>query len=74
MRVLLLGEYSGVHTNLAMVLKELGHDVITVSDGDGFKSFPRDVDLSFSPWYKKLGISIILDWLGLKGTAHFFKR
>ncbi|WP_219583944.1 hypothetical protein, partial [Vibrio parahaemolyticus] len=32
------------------------------------------VDLSFSPWYKKLGISIILDWLGLKGTAHFFKR
>lgn len=45
MRILLLGDYSNVHATLADGLRELGHDVVVASDGDGWKSYPRDVDL-----------------------------
>lgn len=53
MKILLLGEYSNVHNTLALGLRKLGHDVTVASDGDGWKSYPRDVDLtrhSLSPW------------------------
>lgn len=46
MRILLFGEYSNVHATLALGLRELGHEVIVVSDGDGWKDYPRDIDLS----------------------------
>ena len=45
MRVLLLGEYSNVHWTPAEGLRSLGHDVVVASDGDGWKGYPRDVDL-----------------------------
>lgn len=45
MKILLLGEYSGLHLNLSEGLKILGHDVTIVSDGDGFKNFDRDIDI-----------------------------
>lgn len=45
MKILLLGEYSGVHTFLAEGLRELGHEVTTASNGDFWKNFPRDIDL-----------------------------
>lgn len=45
MRILLLGEYSNVHATLAVGLRQLGHEVCVVSDGDGWKDYPRDVDL-----------------------------
>ena len=46
MRILLLGEYSNVHNTLALGLRELGHEVTVASDGDHWKGYPRDVDLS----------------------------
>lgn len=46
MRILLIGEYSRAHLTLAEGLRSLGHEVLTASDGDGFKNYPRDVDLS----------------------------
>jgi len=46
MRVLLIGEYSSLYNNLATGLKELGHDVVLANDGDGFKNYHRDIDLS----------------------------
>jgi glycosyltransferase involved in cell wall biosynthesis len=46
MKILLVGEYSGLHMNLAKGLRALGHVVVTISDGDNFKDFPRDVDIS----------------------------
>lgn len=46
MRVLLLGEYSNVHWTLAEGLRSLGHDVVVASDGDSWKGYRRDVDLS----------------------------
>lgn len=45
MRILLFGEYSGLHTYLAQGLKELGHDVTTVGDGNMFHDFPRDINI-----------------------------
>ena len=46
MKILLLGEYSNVHATLAAGLRKLGHEVCVMSDGDGWKDYPRDVDLS----------------------------
>lgn len=45
MRILLLGEYSNVHSSLAQGLRALGHSVTVASDGDGWKDYPRDVNL-----------------------------
>lgn len=46
MKILLLGDYSNVHAGLADGLRQLGHEVIVASDGDGWKDYPRDIDLS----------------------------
>ena len=48
MKILLLGEYSNVHATLAKGLRALGHEVLVVSNGDFWKSYPRDIDLSRS--------------------------
>lgn len=45
MRILLIGEYSNVHNNLAEGLRALGHEVTTANDGNGWKNFHRDIDL-----------------------------
>lgn len=42
MRILLLGEYSGLFNCLKDGLKQLGHDVVIASDGDGYKNYPSD--------------------------------
>jgi len=46
MKILLIGEYSNVHATLAEGLRTLGHEVTVVSDGDGWKDYPRDIDVS----------------------------
>ena len=46
MKILLLGEYSNVHNTLAVGLRELGHEVTVISNGDFFKNYPRDIDVS----------------------------
>lgn len=46
MRILLLGEYSNVHATLADGLRALGHEVTVVSNGDFWKDYPRDIDVS----------------------------
>lgn len=46
MRILLLGEYSNVHNTLAKGLRALGHEVTVASNGDHWKDYPRDIDLS----------------------------
>lgn len=42
MKILLLGEYSGVHQNLKEGLVELGHEAIIVANGDGWKNIKSD--------------------------------
>ena len=46
MKILLLGEYSNVHATLAKGFRDLGHEVLVVSNGDFWKNYPRDIDLS----------------------------
>lgn len=46
MNVLLIGEYSNLHNTLADGLRQLGHTVTVVSNGDFWKDYPRDIDLS----------------------------
>ena len=46
MKILLLGEYSNVHATLAEGLRKLGHEVTVISNGDYFKNYPRDIDVS----------------------------
>ena len=46
MKILFLGEYSNVHATLAEGLRKLGHDVTVISNGDFWKNYPRDVDVS----------------------------
>ena len=49
MRILLLGEYSNVHATLAKGLRFLGYEVTVVSNGDFWKNYPRDIDVSRKP-------------------------
>lgn len=49
MKILLIGEYSNVHATLAEGLRTLGHKVTVLSDGDGWKNYPRDIDVSRKP-------------------------
>ncbi len=46
MKILLLGEYSNVHWTLAQGLRNLGHEVCVVSNGDFWKDYPRDIDVA----------------------------
>lgn len=49
MKILLIGEYSNVHATLAAGLRELGHNVTVMSDGDFWKDYPRDIDVARRP-------------------------
>jgi glycosyltransferase involved in cell wall biosynthesis len=42
MRILLIGEFSRLHNSLKEGLVALGHEVILVNHGDGFKNYPSD--------------------------------
>jgi len=79
MRVLLVGEYSGVHTNLAKGLKAQGHEVYVIGDTDGYKKIGspdlfifkkrlysrfRAINLLLTLYY------ILLDFLGIKGLFY----
>ena len=49
MKILLIGEYSNVHATLATGLRELGHQVTVISNGDFWKDYPRDIDVTRHP-------------------------
>jgi glycosyltransferase involved in cell wall biosynthesis len=42
MRILLVGEFSRLHNSLKEGLIKLGHEVVLINNGDGFKNFPTD--------------------------------
>jgi glycosyltransferase involved in cell wall biosynthesis len=56
MKILLVGEYSRLHNSLKEGLVSLGHEVVIVGTGDGFKNY--NVDYSIYP--KFIGHSAIL--------------
>ena len=49
MKILLIGEYSNVHATLAEGLRKFGHEVTVISNGDFWKNYPRDIDVSRRP-------------------------
>jgi hypothetical protein len=69
MKVLLLGEFSGVHTNLKEGLVGFGHDVKLASDGDGYRNFSSDI--SITPFKSKY-IGKILNLLYFIVRLHRF--
>lgn len=48
MRILLVGEYSRLHNSLKEGLISLGHEVLLVGNGDGFKNYPVDINIDHS--------------------------
>lgn len=59
MKVLLIGDYSGVHLNLFTALRQLGHEAALISTGDGDKKIPthlRWVTKSSSRFSKIFGL------------------
>ena len=48
MRILLVGEYSRLHNSLKEGLQKIGHEVIIMASGDGFKQYPVDVYINHS--------------------------
>lgn len=67
MNILLVGEYSRLHNSVKEGLEALGHRVVLVSDGDGFKQYPSD--LSIAPVFFSRGIAELVK----KGIFRFFK-
>ncbi len=43
MKILLIGEYSNLHNSLKKGLINLGHEVILIGSGDGFKKYDVDI-------------------------------
>ncbi|WP_299252823.1 glycosyltransferase [uncultured Lacinutrix sp.] len=46
MKILLVGEYSRLHSSLKEGLVKLGHEVTIVSSGDGMKKFKTDINFN----------------------------
>ncbi len=71
MKILLLGEFSGLHWNLAEGLRALGHDVCVASDGCGWRNYPRDIALDRPTDSLRDGICCLLrilrHWPGFRG-------
>jgi hypothetical protein len=57
--ILLVGDYSSVHYNLSVALKDKGQDVFLISDGDGYKNIKCDIKIA-APERRKLRITRIL--------------
>lgn len=55
MRILLVGEFSRLHNSLKEGLLALGHEVVLVNNGDGFKNFPADISIRAHFFKSKLG-------------------
>lgn len=60
MKILLLGEYSNLHATLAEGLRELGHKVTVVSDGNAWRNYKRDITLKRGSTSKLSGIFYLL--------------
>jgi glycosyltransferase involved in cell wall biosynthesis len=54
-RILLIGEFSRLHNSLKEGLVALGHEVVIIANGDGFKNFPVDLSTKAKWCETKLG-------------------
>lgn len=63
MRVLLVGEYSGLFNCLKDGLTQLGHEVFLASEGDGYRDYPSD--FRWDKHIKTKWLNFLLDWLNV---------
>ena len=70
MKVLLLGEFSGLHQNLAVGLSNSGHEVVRAGFGDGFKKIKTDINLDSS---KATVMAAVERRLNLMSNLSYFK-
>lgn len=54
MKILFFGDYSNVHNTLTDEMRKLGHEVNVASDGDDWKNYRRDLDISYKSKFKFL--------------------
>ena len=74
-RILLIGDFSTVHSELKKSLEILGHKVVLISGGDGFKNLSRDLDIHKSApnsTFEKI-IGLLGELVGLRGIFYYFK-
>lgn len=62
MRILLVGEFSRLHNSLKEGLMALGHEVLLISNGDGFKNYPADISTNARFFKSKVGNVIRQIW------------
>lgn len=76
MKILLIGEYSGVHSTLAHALRGFGHQVTLCSDGDSYKNFSRDITIKSKNVNGKFSVLLRLvnEFFGTKGLYLYFKN
>jgi len=68
MKILLLGEFSGVHNNLKKKLLSLGHEVKLGADGDSYRKF--DFDFKINPYKSKFLNLLYFIWNIRKFIGH----
>lgn len=73
MKILLVGEFSGVHNNLKKGLNALGHDVTLAADGDSYRGF--DSDFKLKPYSITSKMNRIVRWFyHLRNILYFIKN
>lgn len=69
MRILLIGEYSNLHWSLSEGLREAGHEVCVLSNGDFWKNYRRDISLVRGEG-RFAGIKYLVDAIRLLPKMH----
>lgn len=55
MKILLVGEFSGLHNQLKKGLTSFQHEVVLINNGDSFKDYPADISIKAKFFKSKLG-------------------
>jgi hypothetical protein len=72
MKILLVGEYSGLNNELKNSLRLIGHDVTLAASNDFFKGFPTDINLGYgSNIYSYKCRQLLLPFLNLHKMTGF---
>lgn len=51
MKILFIGDFSGMHATLAQELRRQGHEAVVASDGSQYMDTTRDIDISRQPGF-----------------------
>ena len=75
MKVLFLGEFSGVFTELIPALQERGIETFLISDGDSFKKYKADFSYAIKrrSLFGRILKKIFINGTGFSGITNFLK-